>query len=102
MDNTCTKGNNNTYEYMTFEDRNQIYNEIVFALTEMKVYKKKNITIWELDEPDLKRFKIMLKLYRDYGKEFNGEFVINAQKRKMIYNLYNTKNKTTNAYISKI
>jgi hypothetical protein len=86
---------------MTLEERNQIYNEIVFALMGLKVYKNKDIYIWDLDEPDMKRFKIMLKLYRDHGREFSGDFVIKAQKRKMIYNLYNNKEKKSTAYISK-
>jgi hypothetical protein len=86
---------------LTLEERNQIYNEIIFGLMSMKVYKRENMTVWDLDEPEMKRFKIMLKLYRDHGKEFSGEFVLKTMKRKMIYNLYNNFQKKTCAYISK-
>lgn len=89
------------HDSMTIEERNKIYNEIVFALMEMKVYKNKDIYIWDLDEPDIKRFKIMLKLYRDHGREFSGDFIIKAQGRKMTYNLYNSRGKKSTACISK-
>ena len=86
---------------LTLSERNQIYNEIMFGLMNMKVYKHETITIWELEEPNMKRFKIMLKLFRDHGKEFKGEFVVETIKKKMCYNLCNNFQKKTTAYISK-
>ena len=97
--NKMTKHSNN--RPLTLEERNQIYNEIIFGLMGMKVYKYEQITVWDLEDPELKRFKIMLKLFRDHGKEFSGEFTIQTMKRKMIYNLHNNYAKKTTAYISK-
>jgi len=83
------------------KERNQIYNEIIFGLMGMKVYKNEQITVWDLNDPELKRFKIMLKLFRDHGKEFKGEFIIQEMKRKMIYELHNNFAKKSTTYISK-
>lgn len=94
-----TKSNNRP---LTQQERNNIYNEIILSLSCMKVYKFEELTVWEIDdEPDMKKFKIMLKLFRDYGKEFTGQFIIKKMKRKLIYNLYNNFSKKTTAYISK-
>ena len=86
---------------MTFDERNKIYMEVMFGLMNIKVYEGSDISVWDLEEPDMKRFKVMFALYRDHGKEYSGEFAIQAQKRKLIYNLHNDRRKRTTAYISK-
>ena len=35
------------------KERNQIYNEIIFGLMGMKVYKNEQITVWDLNDPEL-------------------------------------------------
>jgi hypothetical protein len=78
---------------LTYDERNKIYFEVVFSLM--------GLEIWELEDESIKKFKIMLKLYLDYGKEFSGELEIKSIDRKLIYNLHNDRNKKTVAYLSK-
>jgi len=75
------------------EERNAIYNEVAFGLI--------NLDIWNIEDQGMKKFKIMMKLYLDHGKEFNGEIDLESLDRKLIYNLYNDRRKKTVAYLSK-
>lgn len=78
---------------MTLEEREKIVSEVVFKLVSMD--------IWNLPDVGMQRFRIMLEIYKKYGKEFEGEEPLPSQGRKIIYHLHNNRNKKTVAYISK-
>jgi hypothetical protein len=60
-----------------------------------------NLEIWDIEDKNMQKFKIMMNLYRDNGIEFSGELEIYKLERKLIYSLYNDRNKKTVAYLSK-
>ena len=74
------------------DERNKIYFEVMLALM--------NLQIWDLNDESMQKFRIMMKLYLDHGKEFSGELEIESIERKLIYNLYNDRRKKTVAYLS--
>lgn len=77
---------------MTYEERNHVYMDLVCKMIDYG--------LWDLNEDDIKRFKIMMKLYLDYGKEFTGEFRINKTGQRLIYEFHNTNKKKTTVYVS--
>ena len=77
---------------LTSNERVGIYLEIMSALSKLE--------IWDLNDESMKKFRIMVKLYVDYGMEFSGELDIERVGRRLIYNLYNDRNKKTVAYLS--
>lgn len=83
---------------LTSQERNRIYLEVVTGLMGVKVDNKNYL--WDLSDPAMKRFRVMMKLYLDYGKEFSGELDIESIGRKLIYTLYNDRSKKTVAYLS--
>jgi hypothetical protein len=84
---------------LTTDERNKIYLEIATGLMGVKM--ENGCSIWEHNVPGVNRFKVMIKLYRDYGKEFSGELEIEGLDRKLIYGLHNDRSKKTTAYLSK-
>ena len=74
------------------QDRVDLYIEIMLKLDELK--------LWDLSDRGIKRFKVIMNLWRDTGREFNGEVDISSEKRTIIYKFYNTRGKKTNVYIS--
>jgi hypothetical protein len=78
---------------LTIQERTNLYLEIMFKLEEIK--------IWNSGDPGMQRFRIMMKLWKDHGKEFEGDVNLETEGRKLIYKLYNDKNKRTVAYISR-
>ncbi len=89
---------------LTTAERNKIYLEVATKLMDMKIYQGCEESYFDL--PELKRFKVMMKLYVDYGKEFTGEVELNLRgthqdnSRKLIYRLYNDRNKKTVTFIT--
>lgn len=89
---------------LSVAERNKINLEVATQLMDMKVWQGCEDSYYDL--PDLKRFKVMMKLYVDYGKEFSGEIELNLpgthkdNVRKLIYRLWNDRNKKTVAYIT--
>lgn len=78
---------------LTKEERSKIYLDIMFKLLE--------INMWDSPDIEIKKFKIMMKLYLDYGEEFQGSVKLESEgDRRLIYEFYNTKKKKTVAYIS--
>jgi hypothetical protein len=86
---------------LTSSEHNRIYNEVVVQLMAIKVYEDRDLTLWDCQDPDMKRFKVMFNLYRDYGKEFSGDLDMKIMKRKRVYNLYNDRRKKTTVFLSK-
>ena len=86
---------------LTSSERNTIYNDVATQLMGMKIYEGNDLCVWDLTDPDMKRFKIMMNLYRDTGKEFVGDIEIKAMGRKLVYKLYNDKKQKTTVCISK-
>src|SRR5438874_7677884 len=74
------------------DERNKIYFEVMIGLM--------NLNIWDLNDESMQKFRVMMKLYLDHGMEFSGELNIDSIERKLIYNLYNDRNKKTVAYLS--
>jgi hypothetical protein len=85
---------------LTEKQRENTYNEVMIGLMRIQVWQDRSDSLWDLDDSNIKRFKIMMNLYRDHGKEFSGELEIKPMKRKLIYNLSNNQKKKTVAYIS--
>lgn len=77
---------------LTYNERMGIYLEIMSSLSKLE--------IWDIDDESMKKFRIMMKLYVDYGQEFSGELDIASVGRRLIYNLYDDRNKKTVAYLS--
>ena len=77
---------------LTRQDRVDLYIEIMLKLEELK--------LWNSTDRGIKRFKVIMNIWRDTGREFNGEVDISSEKRTIIYKLYNTRGKKTNVYIS--
>ena len=69
----------------------KVYNEIVFGLI--------NVGIYDIPDEGIRKFKIIMNLYRDHGREFDGEVYLASQDRTLIYRLYNTTKKRSVAYI---
>lgn len=89
---------------MTQSERNKVYLEVVTGLMNMKVWQGRDESFWDLPDPNIKKYKIMLKLYLDYGKEFSGDFDIDIPgtntTQKLTYALYNDRNKNAVTYVS--
>jgi hypothetical protein len=89
---------------LSVAERNKIYLEVATKLMDMKIWEGCEESYFDL--PELKRFKVMMKLYVDYGKEFTGELELNLpgtykdNSRKLIYRLYNDRTKKTVTYIT--
>ncbi len=92
---------------LTPTERNRIYLEIATALMSTPIWTGRDDTWWDSQDANMKRFRVMLKLYLDYGKEFSGDLAIVDKvgtlehHRTLIYQLYNDRNKKTTAYLSK-
>lgn len=72
--------------------RNTVYNDIAFRLME--------VGIWDIPDEGIKKFKIMIGLYRDHAREFSGSIYMPTQERYLNYRLYNDKSKRSVAFIS--
>lgn len=86
---------------LSTSERNIIYMEIVTKLMEVEANNGgKKISLWELDTAEMKKFKVILNLYKDTGREFSGDIDFACIGRKLIYTLYNDRSKKTTAYLS--
>jgi hypothetical protein len=77
---------------LTCKERNNIYNQLMEKLIELDLYDS------ELE--NIKKLKIMAKLFKDTGMEFNGELQM-PQNKIITYQFSNDYRKQTNVNISK-
>jgi hypothetical protein len=77
---------------LTHDERNYIYNQLIFQLVTLELYDS------ELES--IKKLKLMAKLYKDTGMEFKGELFLPYNKT-ITYEFYKDHGKKTNVNISK-
>lgn len=85
----------------TLEQREQVYREIYLGLLANGLLDGiGSAGPGKTGHAEIERFKVMLRLYRDHGREFSGHFDLESIGRRFIYSLVNDRRKRSIAYLS--
>lgn len=72
------------------QERSYLYNKFMNKLKEVDIVDI--VDIVDNESENIKKIKVMMKLFKDSGMEFNGELYLTST-LKIVYNLYNTNEK---------